>query len=95
MLSCCERCRAALKEKGWVFGLDIHNFFTIGEIARRADCPVHRVAYLLRTRRIAPAFRAGGTRVFTEQQVAALIHDLSTPTEADVKPQTQIKNSNP
>jgi DNA-binding transcriptional MerR regulator len=65
--------------------MDTQSLLTIGEIARRADCPVHRVAYFLRARRIAPAFRAGGTRVFTEQQVAGLIHELSPATRSDVK----------
>jgi len=42
---------------------------TVGEIARRLGVPVHRVAYMLRSRGCHPVARAGNLRVFREQDV--------------------------
>ena len=42
---------------------------TIGEISRRIDQPHHRIAYVIKTRRIAPCGRAGHARVFDEEAV--------------------------
>jgi hypothetical protein len=42
---------------------------TVGEIARRLGQPVHRVEYVLRSRRIRPAGKAGNCRVFAEPDV--------------------------
>ena len=41
---------------------------TVGLIAEKIGVPVHRVEYVLRTRNIKPAFRAGGLRIFTPEQ---------------------------
>src|SRR5262245_58897155 len=43
---------------------------TVGEIARRLGQPVHRVEYVIRSRHIRPASRAGNCRVFAEDDVA-------------------------
>lgn len=42
---------------------------TIGEIARRTGYPAHKVAYVIRTRGLEPAERAGNLRVFSESDV--------------------------
>jgi len=50
--------------------------FTVGDLARRAGVPVHRVTYLIETRSILPIGRAGQSRVFSaaaaEQVLVAL-----------------------
>jgi len=42
---------------------------TVGEIARRLGEPVWRIEYLIRSRNIQPASRAGNARVFSEADV--------------------------
>ncbi len=42
---------------------------TIGEIARRLGVAVHRVEYVIRTRNLRPAARAGNIRVFSANDV--------------------------
>jgi hypothetical protein len=42
---------------------------TIGDIARRRDLPLHRVQYVIRSRRIQPEGRAGNGRVFSDAAV--------------------------
>jgi hypothetical protein len=52
---------------------------TVGEIARRLGQPVHRIEYVVRSRQIAPAGRAGGLRIFTEdvvEQIAAVLSSM-------------------
>lgn len=49
---------------------------TVGEIARRLHVPVHRVEYLLKSRRREPAAKAGNLRVFAEEDVAWLAVEL-------------------
>jgi len=49
---------------------------TIGEIARRLGAPVHRVAYIIRTRQIEPESIAGNCRVFSEADVAYIASEL-------------------
>lgn len=49
---------------------------TIGEIARRLDCPVHRIEYVIRARRIRPCGRAGNARVFPDDAVEAIAMEL-------------------
>jgi hypothetical protein len=50
---------------------------TVGEIARRLGQPVHRVEYAVRSRRLRAAGRAGGCRVFSEEQVALIASALA------------------
>jgi hypothetical protein len=38
-------------------------------IAQQQDVPIHRVEYVIRSRRITPAAKAGNARVFSEQDV--------------------------
>ncbi len=45
---------------------------TVGEIAKRLDVSLHRVEYILRSRRIQPAGRAGNARVFSEEDLTAI-----------------------
>jgi len=50
---------------------------TVGEIARRLGVPLHRVDYVLRTRRdIHPIARAGSTRVYAETDVPRIAEHL-------------------
>ena len=42
---------------------------TVGEIARRLGQPLHRVEYMIDSRRIRPIGRAGNSRVFSEAAV--------------------------
>lgn len=45
---------------------------TIGEVAERQHVPVHRVEYVVATRKIMPASRAGKYRLFGEAEVEAI-----------------------
>ena len=49
---------------------------TVGEIARRLDEPLHRVEYVIRSRRIDEAGRAGNARVFSEADVNYIAGEL-------------------
>lgn len=49
---------------------------TVGEIARQTGYPIHRVEYVIRSRNIRPASRAGNVRVFTEADVEHIAHEL-------------------
>ncbi len=50
--------------------------WTIGEIARAAGQPLHRVEYLVRARSIAPVGRAGRLRVFSEETARTIVAEL-------------------
>lgn len=50
--------------------------WTIGQIAREAGQPLHRVEYLVRARNIAPTGRAGRLRVFDEPTVRRIVELL-------------------
>ena len=50
---------------------------TVGEIARRLGVPVHRVQYVIRSRGIRPACRAGIARVFSEADEAFIKHEIT------------------
>jgi hypothetical protein len=47
----------------------VSNALTVGEIARQAGCPIHRIEYIIRSRGINPVQRAGIARVFTPADV--------------------------
>jgi DNA-binding transcriptional MerR regulator len=49
---------------------------TVGEIARQNSVPIHRVEYVVRSRRIVPAAKAGNARVFDDAQVARIAAEL-------------------
>ena len=50
---------------------------TVGEIARRLGAPLHRVEYILRTRRqVRPAARAGKTRIYSEDDLQFIASEL-------------------
>lgn len=49
---------------------------TVGEIARRLDVEVHRVEYVIRSRRIRPAGWAGHSRVFTDADLTYITAEL-------------------
>ena len=49
---------------------------TVGEIGRRLDEPVWRIEYLINSRNIQPAGRAGNARVFNEADVAYIAAEL-------------------
>lgn len=49
---------------------------TVGEISRRTGAPVHRIEYVIRSRDIQPAGRAGNLRVFTEADVQHIASEL-------------------
>jgi DNA-binding transcriptional MerR regulator len=57
---------------------------TIGEIARRLGWPNHVVDYLIRSRQIEPAFRAGNLRVFPETIIEQLRRERSRRKECAV-----------
>ena len=50
--------------------------WTVGEIARHHHAPVHRVEYLIRARGIKPSSRAGNLRIFSDQDVELIGHEL-------------------
>ena len=50
---------------------------TVGEIARRLGVPVHRVQYVVRSRGISPACRAGNAHVFSEADAAFIGHEIA------------------
>ncbi len=43
--------------------------FTIGQIARRLDEPLHRVEYAIKSRGVEPRAFAGNARVFDERAI--------------------------
>lgn len=49
---------------------------TVGEIARRLAVPIHRVEYVIRSRNLKPASRAGNLRVFSEADIAFVAGEI-------------------
>jgi hypothetical protein len=49
---------------------------TIQSIAERLGVRPHRIAYIVKARRIEPAAWVGHTRVFSEQAVAQIVEQL-------------------
>jgi DNA-binding transcriptional MerR regulator len=50
---------------------------TVGVIAERLGVPIHRVAYLVRSRNLQPTARAGRLRVFDDAAVELIRRELS------------------
>lgn len=49
---------------------------TTGAIAQRLGVPTHRIAWVAKTRRIAPAAIAGTSRIFSEDAVAKIASEI-------------------
>jgi DNA-binding transcriptional MerR regulator len=49
---------------------------TITEISRRTGCGRDRVQYVIRSRGLRPVARAGGVRIFSEDQVELIASEL-------------------
>ena len=49
---------------------------TLGVIAKELDCPIHKIEYLIRARRIEPVQRAGNLRVFSPSVLDVLRREL-------------------
>jgi predicted transcriptional regulator len=49
---------------------------TVGEIAKQINYPIHRVAYIIRTRRIKPVRKVGILRVFSTKAVNQIKTEL-------------------
>ena len=56
----------------------MESFLTIGEIARRLDCPTWRIQYFLDTRGIKPVCRAGVIRLFAPDVVDTLRAEIQS-----------------
>ena len=54
----------------------IQCFATVGEIARRLGEPIHRVSYVINSRRIKPVGRAGNAHVYAEANVPYIATEL-------------------
>ena len=54
----------------------VKRLLTIGEIASQLGVPAHRVGYVIRTREIIPAGRAGISRVFSDADLARIDSEL-------------------
>ena len=50
---------------------------TVGAIAARAGVPVHRVTYVIKSRRIRSVGRVGQARAFDESAVEQILEELS------------------
>ena len=53
-------------------------FLTVGEVAKKVNCPIWQVQYLLRARDIKPIGRAGVLRLFAPGVVDVLRRELDT-----------------
>jgi len=49
---------------------------TVGSIAGRLGVPVHRIRYVIESRRIEPTGRAGNARIFTDADVEQIASEL-------------------
>jgi DNA-binding transcriptional MerR regulator len=49
---------------------------TVGSIAERLGVPVHRIRYVIESRRIEPTGRAGNARIFTDSDVERIASEL-------------------
>lgn len=51
--------------------------FTLGEVSRRLAVPIHRILYLLSSRKIDEPDRVAGRRVWTDEQIEQISEQLS------------------
>ena len=56
--------------------MDEKKLLTVGEIAKRLDCPIHKILYLIETRQIKPIQRAGCLRIFNDEVLEILRAEL-------------------
>jgi len=49
---------------------------TVGSIAEQLGVPVHRIRYVIESRRIEPSGRAGNARIFTDADVERIASEL-------------------
>lgn len=52
-------------------------YLTVGEVAAELGQPLHRVLYIIDSRRIEPAARIGRIRAFTHEQVEVIKRELA------------------
>lgn len=55
---------------------EIPSLLTVGQVAKQLGVDTHRVAYVIRSRRIQPFGRAGNFRVFDEAAVHRIASEL-------------------
>jgi hypothetical protein len=53
-------------------------FYTVGQLAQQLTVPVHRITYLLNTRRITPTYRAGRLRLYSAREAEILRSELAS-----------------
>ena len=59
---------------------------TVGSIAARLGVPIHRVVYIIASRKINPSGRAGNTRIFNDgdiEQIASELRRIGRDRESD------------
>jgi DNA-binding transcriptional MerR regulator len=54
----------------------MEKLMTVGEIARLANLPPHRILYHVKSRGIIPTCRPGGWRLFTQSQVEEILDEM-------------------
>ena len=52
------------------------DFFTVGALAEKLNCPIHRIQYLITARRIDPVQRIGGYRLFSPDVLKQLRDEI-------------------
>lgn len=58
--------------------MSVEKLLTVGEIANRLGCPIHKVLYLINSRQIKPSQRAGALRIFNEETIETIRMELGT-----------------
>jgi hypothetical protein len=66
---------------------EIPSLLTVGQIAKQLGVDTHRVAYVIRSRRIQPCGRAGIFRVFDDPAVARIASELRRIQQATGNPE--------
>ena len=52
------------------------SFNSLGDVASQLEVPVHRVEYVIRTRRIRPLIRAGGRKLYSDATVQRIASEI-------------------